>query len=184
MMPLIHFLMAYIISSIFTKNITLRRLAAIGGLAPDIDGLFILFDAKAYYLYHHTIFHPLLGGALLGIIFAAIFRLYGKRKGGHAADFKKYFVFFIIGILVHDLGDIIGTNWPIKFLFPLPVEFSIYPLLSSGVIYGIINPLFAMIFILAAIVQMLIEKKSIISVFSEKTDRKIIEILFRNKKHN
>ena len=180
MIPPVHFLISYLISSLLTKNALLRRLAAIGGVIPDLDGIFILFDHDLYARYHHILFHPLMGGMLLGTFTVAVFWIYEKGRNIQNPGFGKYFIFFFVGLLLHDFADIIGTDWQIPLLYPASsMEFSVYPSLSSEAIYGVIDPIVAVIFLLAAFIQPLIERRSVMSFFSEKIDKRFVGALRR-----
>jgi hypothetical protein len=164
MSPLIHLLLAFLIAYALTKNWKYRLLAAFGGIIPDIDGIHILFDLDTYYAIHHVIAHPPFAGFLLGIAVVAVFPFVNKHiietvifpKKSSNAFIKTYrkepfkvipaYAFFMVGFFIHNIADIIGTNWPINLLYPFGVfNASIHPLVSNEVIYSIINPFFAIL---------------------------------------
>jgi len=67
MMPLVHGLVAWLFATTLLKKSNDRRLATIVGLAPDIDGVHILFNKELFYAIHHTFGHSFVFGLPLAI---------------------------------------------------------------------------------------------------------------------
>jgi len=111
-----HGLASFSLARLFTRDKRLLLLAFVGGLAPDLDGLGLLFSQDWYYQFHHELLHPPIMGILLGV-FAAI----ACRKLFNLHKTKTIFAFaaFTGGFLLHLLVDLFFTNWPIKLLWPL-----------------------------------------------------------------
>jgi len=145
MFTLIHALQAYLIAAVFTKDSKLRLVSFIGGLLPDLDGIAYLFNTGLYYKYHHEILHPPLAGLAVAL---AILYLYEKKS----EDRKGIAAFFMLGFLVHVVGDIFTTNWPINLVAPLGTLYvSASPWLSNETIFGVITPVLTTItFVLLA----------------------------------
>lgn len=134
MFTLIHALQAYLIAAILTRNPRLRLFSFLGGVFPDLDGITYLFNSELYYKYHHEILHPPLAGLAVAL---AILCLYEKKS----EDRNGTVVFFILGFLVHIVGDIFTTNWPVNLVAPLGTLYvSASPWLSNETIFGVIAP--------------------------------------------
>lgn len=115
---LAHGLISYLIVRKFSKDINLRRLSFLGGIAPDLDGLPLLWSYELYKKIHHTLLHPPFYGIVFGAICSFAFFLYCKKKKQQFNFFSGLLVFFF-GFFLHSLFDIFTSSWKINFLFPL-----------------------------------------------------------------
>lgn len=135
MISVIHPLLSYVVSAIFTGNPRLRLASFVGGIVPDLDGIALLFDKELYYKYHREILHPPLSGLALSIL---LFYLYERKS---PLERRGTAAFFMLGFVVHAVSDVLTTNWPINFLAPFGTLYvSISPALPDSVIYGTIAP--------------------------------------------
>jgi hypothetical protein len=160
MNPFTHGLLAWIVSVPFLKNINDRRLVIVTGVISDIDGFFILFDNDLFLSYHHTFAHSL----IFGSIFCTVIGLFAKEKR------KVVLVGFGI-FLLHLMSDIIGSNWPVYFLYPVSeygLTGSIW--LSNWLIYQVVNPIVSIMAIAITIVIMFVCNQSPFEFVSEKLD--------------
>lgn len=145
MFTLIHALQAYLVAAVFTKDSKLRLFSFIGGLLPDLDGITYLFDKELYYRYHREILHPPLVGLAVALAMLYLYERKTEGRNGTAA-------FFTLGFLVHLVGDIFTTNWPVNLVAPLGTLYvSASPWLSNETIFGVIAPVMtAITFVLLA----------------------------------
>jgi membrane-bound metal-dependent hydrolase YbcI (DUF457 family) len=147
---LFHALASFSAARIVTKDKLLLALAFAGGLAPDLDGAFILFNTDLFYKLHHELLHPPAMGILAGLIVAVACAKLLKL------DAKKAFAFFTGGYFLHLLADLLLTNWPIKLLWPLSQAQHSFPeLIGYNAEFAIATTLAAA----AAIVSLLLEKR-------------------------
>jgi membrane-bound metal-dependent hydrolase YbcI (DUF457 family) len=174
MSPLNHLLIAWMIANIFNTDTRTRRFSLVAGLISDIDGFPILFSDELYRTYHHTFAHTL----IFGIIIAAIFTLFLKRK-------KLGFSIIMLCFAAHLGADIIGTNWGVPVFAPfLTTSFSISPYLPGSVVYGIVNPIFLVLGLVVTGVILVRKRRTPLEFFSKKWDRLMADFLvipFRKK---
>lgn len=177
MTPLAHFLIAYVAAALLTKDIRLRRIAVIGGILPDLDGIFLLFDIGAYYRYHHALLHPPVAGVMLALALAAALAFY--RKGA----FKSAFAFFMLGFALHGAADVLGTNWPVNLLAPFgTLDVSVGALLPYGAL-ALLNALVLLAVLALALALFAVQKRSALELLSVRADRKLTALFFRRHAH-
>ena len=172
MRPITHLLFAYITAALVTKDVRYRRLICVLGILPDLDGIWILFDTELYQRYHHVLLHSLPAGILISVSLTLLWILYHNRvrplKDVEPILPKKAFLFGMIGFIVHITADIIGTNWPVYWLYPLSGHgLSVYPMLSDYVIYDIINPVADTASLIFLLLVMLKERRTPIQLLYE-----------------
>lgn len=173
MTPLAHLLIAYVAAALLTKDVWLRRIAVIGGIIPDMDGIFLLFSTELYYKYHHTIMHPPFAGIILALAFASAFALYRKSA------FNSSFLFFMLGFALHGAADIAGTNWPVNMLAPFgTLDVSIGALLPYGAL-ALLNALVLLAVLALAFALFAAQKRSALELLSARADRKLTALFFR-----
>ncbi len=125
MSPATHLFASWIVAAKTTDNLRDRRLVALSGLLPDLDGLGIFADYARlatsgnddffyYQRYHHFLLHGIWGAAAIAIVMAC---LAGRRW--HVA------VLSFAVVHLHLLCDLIGSRgpsaedlWPIFYLAP------------------------------------------------------------------
>ncbi len=161
MSPLIHALIAWLLAWAILRDPNDRRLAVIAGVAPDIDGGFILFSQTLFLAYHHTFAHSFVFGLPVALLAAT---LAGDRwKTGLAA---------LGGFALHLLSDIVGTDWPVAPLYPLSdVSYSLGGTVPAVVLYGAIDSAVAAIVIVAVLAIMYYREVSPLDFFSRRLDR-------------
>lgn len=114
---LFHGLLSYLIVRRFSKSIQLRRISFLGGIAPDLDGLPLLWSYELYKKIHHTLLHPPFYGIVFGAICSFLFFLYCKKKNQSFNFFHGLLIFFF-SFFLHSLLDIFVSSWKINFFFP------------------------------------------------------------------
>ncbi len=120
-LTLVHGVISFFALSFFTKDRRLWLLAFVAGMLPDLDGLPLLWDIDLFYALHHELLHPLIYGIILGIPLALLLNHFLKIGRIRA------FAIFAAAYMLHPLGDVLFTNWPVRLLWPfISQEFS-YP---------------------------------------------------------
>ncbi|MCX6803452.1 MAG: metal-dependent hydrolase [Candidatus Diapherotrites archaeon] len=144
---LFHGAIGYLFACLITKDKNLRRIGFIGGIIPDLDGLFLFtdffFNTNYYPLFHRTLTHPILFGIFAAIITVIIMhKLFKTNK-------IKTFVVFLSGFLLHDAIDLLynttTTGWAIPLFAPLSTEKYSFPFI--GTYTGVFNALCMIILI-------------------------------------
>ena len=120
MAPGAHLLIGWLSGACCLKQTRERRVVALSGIAPDLDGLGLLVDqytgtTSYYFQYHHYLGHSLFAA----ILFSAIAYACAKTQ--------KALVSLLVFIVVHlhILADIAGSKgpdgyqWPIYYLYPI-----------------------------------------------------------------
>ena len=89
----------------------------LASLAPDLDGLSLLFGLAAYGRYHHLLAHNLLFGAIVTLVSA---RWVGLRPGRLALVFAAF--------LSHLVGDYFGSGpgWSLWPFLPFSNKFFLF----------------------------------------------------------
>jgi inner membrane protein len=89
------------------------------GVAADVD-LLSYFGGAAFYLrMHDTLFHSLLGSAMIAVAVALAFWIRGRKNGKSPLRFAPVFLLCVIGAAAHVLLDLTTTSgvqlfWPIS----------------------------------------------------------------------
>ena len=84
----------------------------VAAFAPDVDAVSYLWGAEAFYRFHHTYTHTLLGIAILAVLLAGV-ECYWVR----AISFARLVALNLAGCTLHLLGDLIAV-WPLPLLWP------------------------------------------------------------------
>ena len=123
--PVTHLLTSWLVAAHGTDNPRDCRWVALAGLAPDADGLGLVWDiasgalaageAPLYQKYHHHLLHGLVGGMLLALLAAAVSRRKGRVVLLTLAVFHLHLLCDLLGSRGPDPGDL----WPIYYLAPL-----------------------------------------------------------------
>ena len=120
MSPGAHLLASWILADRFEPDQRGRRLIAIAGVIPDIDGMGILVDAlnrdrtEYYATYHHLLAHNLLFGLLFSGLAAALVK----------KDKARVFLLSLLAFHLHLVFDVMGSRgpdgfqWPIHYFYP------------------------------------------------------------------
>jgi inner membrane protein len=103
----ISWLIANIPKSIKRKE---RGLILLAGTIPDLDGIGIIFNTELYVKYHHILFHNVLFGTIISLLFTSL------RSRNRVLMMVFYLAVFHIHILCDLLGS--GPDWPIAYLWP------------------------------------------------------------------
>jgi hypothetical protein len=125
MSPLTHLLASWIVAAKTTDNLRDRRLVALAGVAPDLDGLGIVVDwakgafttGKFYYYptYHHWLLHGLPAAVGCSILMAALARRHWRVLWLSFLTFHLHLLCDLAGSRGPDKMD----RWPIFYLGPL-----------------------------------------------------------------
>jgi len=164
MNPIVHGMLAWIIAVLFVRELRDRRLVVIAGVIPDIDAILLLVNEDLFYEYHHTIGHSF----VFGIPLALLFCVFAKNK-----------VQVLLGSLgtfsVHLIADYFGSNWPIPLLYPLSnIEFTSAGYISYQTMYGVINPLTALVAFALILVIIWVREQSPFEFLSGALDSKLV----------
>lgn len=119
MSPLTHLLASWIVAVKTTDNLRDRRLVALAGVAPDLDGLGLVLDIakggwgtnRMYYYpeYHHWLAH----GLPAGLAFACLLAAFGRRRW-------RVFWLALLTFHLHLVCDFLGSRGPDKWdLWPI-----------------------------------------------------------------
>ncbi len=124
MSPETHLLASWIIAAKTTDNPRDCRLVTLAGLLPDADGLGLIVDVVGGWLgtkqthlyaqYHHYLLH----GALGGILIAAVFACFAKRRWRVALLALLVFHLHLLCDFVGSRGPALEDLWPIFYLGP------------------------------------------------------------------
>jgi inner membrane protein len=125
MSPVTHLIASWLVAARTTDNLRDRRLVALSGLLPDLDGAGLLVDlgeqaihgGDSYYYYqqfHHFLLHGITGATVLALALAA----FAQRRGRVA-------ILAFLVIHLHFLCDLVGSRgptpediWPLFYLGP------------------------------------------------------------------
>lgn len=119
MSPVTHFLIGWSVGSLSRVSRKERILVAIAGVAPDIDGIGLLFDLasrdslhSAWSRYHHVLAHNIIFALILS---AFAYCLATRRSATALLTFASFHL--------HLLGDLVGSRapdeiWNIPYLLP------------------------------------------------------------------
>lgn len=86
-----------------------RTWCLLASLAPDIDGLSLLFGQDAYADYHHYLLHNVMFGAAVTAISA-------RWIGARPVSLALVFVAFVLHLAGDDCGS--GPGWPLWPFLP------------------------------------------------------------------
>ena len=125
MSPLTHLLASWIFAAHATDNARDRRLVALAGLAPDLDGLGLVADVvrnmiqntegfPLYQTYHHWLMHGWAGGLAIGCLCAALGRQRARVFWSALLVFHLHLFCDLLGSRGPELGDL----WPIHYFGP------------------------------------------------------------------
>jgi len=92
-----------------------RQTLLVSGLAafaPDVDAVSYLWGSEAFYRFHHTYTHTVLGITALVITLAGIERIWIKQ-----IPLTRLLALNLAGCTMHLLGDLIAI-WPLRILWP------------------------------------------------------------------
>lgn len=117
-------------------------LGFVGGVAPDLDVLLVTDNGSLdYWYYHRGITHSLLFGPTAGLLAAGMSWLVDRRRGGPAAPFGLWYLFWVLILVTHVLLDL-ATHWGTAIFLPfsevrygvpaVPVIAPFYTLLLLG----------------------------------------------------
>ena len=161
MSPLIHGLLAWLLGYALLSDVQDRRLVVIAGVAPDLDGVFVLFNEALFQSYHHTFGHSYVFG--LPVAMAAVALARERWKTGAVA---------LGAFSLHLLGDLVGSDWAIAPLYPISgATLSPQGVLSPEVIYGIIDPVVAVAALAVAGLIMYFREVSPVEFVSVRLDK-------------
>jgi hypothetical protein len=125
MSPITHLFASWLIAAKATDNLRDRRLVALSGLAPDLDGLGIVADFTRHALrggddyffyqkYHHTLLHGIFGAVLIAVVLGC----FAERRW-------RVMLWCFVAAHLHFICDLVGSrgpgvedNWPIHYLMP------------------------------------------------------------------
>jgi len=122
---------SWVVAAKTTDNLRDRRLVALAGILPDLDGAGMLVDFARqalhrgddffyYQRYHHFLLHGILGAVLIGLGLMC----FAQRRG------RVFLLAFLMAHL-HFVCDLLGSRgptpldfWPIHYLAPFTYEWT------------------------------------------------------------
>jgi len=183
MSPVTHLFASWIIASKTTDNVRDARLVALAGVAPDLDGLGIVVDLGARVFGHPTFFwerfhHVLLHGAFGAVLTASIFALFARRK-------LRVALLSLITFHLHLLCDFVGSRgpspgdlWPILYVAPFFRE-PAWVWTGQWSLDAWQNKLFSVLLLLWIFKIAIIQRVSVVSIFSQKADAIFVKVVQR-----
>lgn len=94
-----------------------RALVLAAGLAPDLDGLSILFGSSAYHTWHRVLCHHGLGAVTIALACAAAARQRARTGLLALAAAHLHFACDMVGSAGPD-----GSIWPVPYLVPFDMQ--------------------------------------------------------------
>lgn len=91
---------------------TTLLVAGLAGFAPDFDSVSYLWGADAFYRFHHTYTHTLVGIVALAIVLAVV-----ESHWLRDFSFVRLLGLNLAGCTIHLCGDVIAL-WPLRLLWP------------------------------------------------------------------
>lgn len=133
MSPVTHLLVGWVAGAVSGLERRERRLVALAGIAPDLDGLGVVPEVLTrgtshplpwFTQYHHALFHNL----VFALVVTAAGWALARRRRGLAA------LMCLVSVHLHFLGDLVGARGPDGYQWPVPylVPFSVRLLSWSG----------------------------------------------------
>jgi membrane-bound metal-dependent hydrolase YbcI (DUF457 family) len=149
----------------------LRHVVFLSSLAPDLDGLSLLFGEIAYGSYHHRITHSLLFSIVVSVV-AVVYCRQEKLKALSLTQLAFY---------LHYFGDYFFTKWPSVFFYPFSeAEFNF----SHSVWLGHpVNHLFNLLSVASIFALGWRFKRTPFEVISPKLDKRVCNLFFQKKNH-
>ncbi|MEQ1877792.1 MAG: metal-dependent hydrolase, partial [Bdellovibrionia bacterium] len=153
-------------------------------ILPDIDGLSILGGIDAYQTYHHTFGHNFFAGMLTAILCVALSGRSRKFENGRSSNSfgsgrLSVFLLGLVSYHSHLFEDLLGSgaDWGITYLWPiLPWTYYFKPPwvweLASWQ-----NVAATMICIFFVFCAALFNGRTIVELFSLKTDAEVVRVL-------
>lgn len=86
--------------------------AGLAAFAPDFDSVSYLWGADAFYRFHHTYTHTLIGIIALAVVLAGI-----EHRWFKGLSFPRLLAVNLAGCTIHLCGDLIAL-WPLRILWP------------------------------------------------------------------
>ena len=87
--------------------------AGLAAFAPDFDSVSYLWGSDAFYRFHHTYTHTLVGIVVLAVVLAGI-----ESRWLKDLSFARLLGLNLAGCTIHLCGDLIAL-WPLRILWPL-----------------------------------------------------------------
>lgn len=177
MSPGAHLLFSWIPAAQFLGNRRERLIVSLCGIAPDLDGIGLIWDkihgnTEYYFQYHHKLGHSL----IFALVISGFAYLLASRE--------KYKVLFIsvVVIHVHIICDIVGSRgpdgyqWPIYYLYPFSSDFA---LAWSGQweLNAWENLLILILLLVGSMCYAKTKRISFLEIFSAKLDRALFNML-------
>ena len=178
MSPTTHLLASWLVAAKTTDNLRDRRLVALAGVAPDLDGLGLIVDlCKGGDPYYYPMYHHWLGHGLVGaLVCAGILTCFAERK-------RRTFFLILLTFHLHLLCDLVGSRgpepkdiWPIYYFGPLSYR-PIWRWAHQWALDGWQNYVISLGLFVWSMALAVKTGDSIIGVFNHKADRIFVETL-------
>lgn len=179
MSPGAHLLIAWLSGAELLENTRERRILAIAGVAPDLDGVGIIFDrisgtSNYYFEYHHYLGHSIFAALIIATISSFVART--QRK-------LVWRLSFIV-VHLHILCDVVGSKGPDGYQWPVYYFYPVYP--DVGITWKYqwqLNawPNILIIVVLFGVTMYYARKKRItfLEVFSKRLDEEAFKMYFK-----
>ena len=146
-----------------------RQVVFLSAVAPDLDGLSLLFGLAAYGTYHDRVTHSVLFSLLVSLAGVALCRNERARA----------FIFTQCAFYLHVIGDYFLSGWPIALWFP----FSHAVVISKHALW-LGHPVNYVLSVLGLACMLWLSrrlKRTPFDVVSGPLDRRIVNFLFQRK---
>ena len=169
MSPITHGMIGWIISQPLAKRRD-RIIVTAVSLLPDFDGAGAIVSIDYYARYHHIFGHNIFFGLLLTLI---------ALKFG--VDKIKVSMLVFISFNSHILGDLLGSGhgWGVPYFWPLNKTIYEFSSPFQWELDSWQNLLVTAFCIILIIISGVRRKRTIIEIFSIKTDNKVVAIFNR-----
>jgi hypothetical protein len=141
-----------------------RVLVVAAGMAPDLDGLGVLYSHDAYESYHHVLFH----GIFAALLTALACGIAARRRWATG-------MLSLAAFHLHLLCDIAGSGrfWPIEYFWPVSRE--LYGWSHGWELLSWQNEVIGLIATVACLAAALRWRRTIVEVFSPRADARVVE---------
>jgi inner membrane protein len=174
MTPGAHLLTSWILAENFVTTSRERRLVALAGIFPDIDGIGLIVDlvnrnkTEYYALYHHVFCHNL----FIGLLVSAISTLFVKSNK------LRLFSLMLCAHHLHLFSDLIGSKGPDGYQWPLPYFYPFAPTIEitwhgQWLLNGWQNLCILVVLFAWTVIYAIRHRRSFIEVISSALDRQI-----------
>jgi len=121
--PFTHALTSYALERAGLRRVSRFALPIllVAGVAADLDLLSQFVGANAYFRYHYAVLHSLLGSAILVVVVAGAFCIFGRGAKRPPLRFSRVIILCLIAAALHVLLDYFGAEG-VQLLWPFHIH--------------------------------------------------------------